>query len=1079
MKEIETIVSPLVEAHFPDFYKSEGPQFVEFVKAYYQWLEAEGNPLFLSRNLFNIRDIDRTSDQFIQYFTKKYIPNVPLSSLANTQFLVKHAKEIHQARGTQRGIQLVIRGLYDEDAEIYYPGKDVFKSSHGTWVKPVYLELSPSERTKTFINKQVTGSASGARAFAEGLVRRRIGGRYFDVLYISQVQGDFATGELITTIDDPVVDFAPTVTGSMTDLTVIAGGAEFNVGDIFDVVSSSGKQGKARVTEVSNQTGKVSFIFIDSFESGGWGYTLEHSDAIVSEKVLVLRDILNLDETISTFNQFETVSQNLISITYNTARPNNSPLSVGAVVENYDNSGTVVANGVIVSSNPTTTSNGVIVVAPKTGNIAVDSTFAVKGTGVSATFNANTGVNSTTDVITTTAPHTFVNNDIVVYHVATGNTVLSGLSVGAAYVVTNASSSTLQLADNVGDTAVNITASATSETGHILIKSLGSAVIVSSTDRTATGNVIGTNTTITTSTFNANNGVASATDIITTQEQHEFVVNDLIQYVVSTGNTAISGLTNYGSYYVINTTPTTLQLSLTRDGSPLGLTAGLTETGHTLRRKTGHVGVINVGSYGFVATPYANLVGQTTNTHVRVTDVSTGTDADFNVSLLTNQEQVFLYLDFIRDKNTANVVFSSINLNGNNSGAALQYGSPITLSTSDLQYGSFGFPKYSGANMDTLLFDALRYEATSIGSIAAISGINPGNDYNIDPFVIVLESWTSGYGYNDLVMNITGNTSPFIEREMIEQSYTKPAVQLNITGFAGTAANGSPTTGVFVSEFVYQSNNTTNVVASGYVLESSLTAGSGTIKLRDVTGTFVVTTNANTKIKTVASGGNGNTTSVTTVTQDVAARALVKPSSNGSTLYLKRINFENTFLAGGNPILGRSSGVTANVVSIDDDANTLPIGLNAVISANVQTANNVVTKLSVQDSGFNYLNQETVTLTSPDSIYEVTAIVKLGKQGVGSGFFSSTRGFLDADKKLHDGTYYQDYSYEVQTKVPFTEYFDVLKQLMHVAGTKMFGKVTSITPIDFEFEANSVVVSANVQPTLDLDFVNNYYYIEE
>lgn len=39
MEQIEKKISSLVEQQFPDFYRTDGPLFVEFVKKYYQWLE--------------------------------------------------------------------------------------------------------------------------------------------------------------------------------------------------------------------------------------------------------------------------------------------------------------------------------------------------------------------------------------------------------------------------------------------------------------------------------------------------------------------------------------------------------------------------------------------------------------------------------------------------------------------------------------------------------------------------------------------------------------------------------------------------------------------------------------------------------------------------------------------------------------------------------------------------------------------------------------------------------------------------------------------------------------------------------
>lgn len=91
-------------------------------------------------------------------------------------------------------------------------------------------------------------------------------------------------------------------------------------------------------------------------------------------------------------------------------------------------------------------------------------------TGSPATFNANTGVNNTTDVITTGATHGLTAGDYVFYYTSTGNTVLSGLTNATAYYVASApTTTTLTLSTTYGGAQVNITASTTSETGHNLI----------------------------------------------------------------------------------------------------------------------------------------------------------------------------------------------------------------------------------------------------------------------------------------------------------------------------------------------------------------------------------------------------------------------------------------------------------------------------------------------------------------------------------------------------------------------------------------------------------------------------------
>ena len=142
--------------------------------------------------------------------------------------------------------------------------------------------------------------------------------------------------------------------------------------------------------------------------------------------------------------------------------------------------------------------------------------------------------------------------------------------------------------------------------------------------------------------------------------------------------------------------------------------------------------------------------------------------------------------------------------------------------------------------MDSILLDCLRFDATTIGSIASITGINPGSNYNLDPFVTVVDTYVMGYGRRDYTMSMTPLLGAFIPGEQIQQTYSSPAVQLTITGFTGTYANGVAASTVALGELVYQSNSTANAIASGYVLESGITAGSGTMKLANVTGTFFI-----------------------------------------------------------------------------------------------------------------------------------------------------------------------------------------------------------------------------------------------
>ena len=265
---IEKHISPYIESQFPAFYREEGPLFVQFLKAYYEWLEQSGNVLDKSRSLLEYRDVDTPLDQFIVYFKDKYMQGIPDDVLGDKRLLQKHIKEVFSTKGTTQGLRLLFRLLYNDDASIYYPGDDVLKPSDGEWVSPVYLEVSANPLNVLLVNEVITGRESGATAIVESVETRYINRRQINVLFLSNVRGDFKTNEILLSgmISDPTK--SPVVIGSLTNILINESGFNFSIGDVLEVQGGSGILGKAVVSGTSARNGAVTFEII----SGGSGY---------------------------------------------------------------------------------------------------------------------------------------------------------------------------------------------------------------------------------------------------------------------------------------------------------------------------------------------------------------------------------------------------------------------------------------------------------------------------------------------------------------------------------------------------------------------------------------------------------------------------------------------------------------------------------------------------------------------------------------------------------------------------------------------------------------------------------------
>ena len=283
--DIQKTISNFVESQFPQFYLEEGPNFVLFLQAYYEWMESEGQAINQSRSLFDLRDIDNTLPEFLSHFQQKYLYGIPFDTIANKQFLLKHILDVYRSKGTINCYRLLFKLIYNQDVEIYLPSQDILKASDGTWIQPEYLEVTNVANLESYVGQTVIGTSSNTTAIIESYITEPINQNIVATLFISNMKpqgGSFVKGEKIvinTEISNTAaIVAAPSVIGSLSSLQILNGGQGFNVGDIISIVHNSlsnnnviahGVDGQLRVTGISRGFGQLNF----SLSSGGFGYT--------------------------------------------------------------------------------------------------------------------------------------------------------------------------------------------------------------------------------------------------------------------------------------------------------------------------------------------------------------------------------------------------------------------------------------------------------------------------------------------------------------------------------------------------------------------------------------------------------------------------------------------------------------------------------------------------------------------------------------------------------------------------------------------------------------------------------------
>ena len=291
---IEKLISPFISQQFPDFYKDQGPNFIAFVRAYYEWLEQSNNAIGHSRSLLEYNDIDSTTNQFIDSFKYQYVQSLPDTTVADKRLLLKHILDLYRAKGTPRAIELLFRAVFNEDIELYIPNEFIFKPSDNIWNVPRYLEVSSHPNINKLSGTQIQNVGNTASAIVENVSSRIVNGRTINVLVISSIRGTFTRGDRIyqTYGTDITLDQSVRIIGSLTAIAITQGGTDYNIGDILNVIGS-GTEAKAKVTSVSDKfVGGLSFNIID----GGSGYT---TNAVVTVATTLNLNILGLQGSIN------------------------------------------------------------------------------------------------------------------------------------------------------------------------------------------------------------------------------------------------------------------------------------------------------------------------------------------------------------------------------------------------------------------------------------------------------------------------------------------------------------------------------------------------------------------------------------------------------------------------------------------------------------------------------------------------------------------------------------------------------------------------------------------------------------
>jgi len=273
----------------PDFIKSDYQTFTAFMEAYYEFMEQNYDyaayeastdedkkitdfpsaeklsALSLNRELLKHQDVDTTIDIFFEHFQREYLTNMPRiffsenGTEVNKINLMKNIRQFYKARGTEKSFQLLFRLLYNTGLNIYYPSKDMLRTSDGKWVRTKLMRVSAiAGNILDLKGRRIVGQSSQSEVYVDTVTKYQIGPYtvYELILFSDTLIGDFLSNEIIaaaaTTDDEEVPNIQAQIYPIISNISIQSIGSFVSEGEEI-TINGNGIGARAKVTRIIPQ----------------------------------------------------------------------------------------------------------------------------------------------------------------------------------------------------------------------------------------------------------------------------------------------------------------------------------------------------------------------------------------------------------------------------------------------------------------------------------------------------------------------------------------------------------------------------------------------------------------------------------------------------------------------------------------------------------------------------------------------------------------------------------------------------------------------------------------------------------
>lgn len=291
MKTVKPSIA--VQRQIPQHIRENYPLFVEFIKAYYEYLE-DNQQIEIEK----VRDIDTSLEKFIDQFRGEISNGIPVDMAADKRMLIKHLREFYAARGSEASYKFIFKVLFNQDSELYYPSAQILRASDGKWNQDVSIFVKSSDTSPNlyplsgnFITITTTRTVAGKpitktlRTYVERVIEYTTG--VYELFIEREYANEIDVGSTVTFTDNDSNVYTGSILQCPSKLSINKPGKNFKVGQIFALKTQLGRGCVVKVTKVGplGEIQRINLITIGlDYETTFYSY-LSNTKIIANEYI--------------------------------------------------------------------------------------------------------------------------------------------------------------------------------------------------------------------------------------------------------------------------------------------------------------------------------------------------------------------------------------------------------------------------------------------------------------------------------------------------------------------------------------------------------------------------------------------------------------------------------------------------------------------------------------------------------------------------------------------------------------------------------------------------------------------------